>query len=407
MTQEYVASMNVSCVFPSAQMLQNQKLQSKRVMKSSGDADQMTHDTSRINGTQSTIKPVVESKSKRKRNSKKDGLPRRPLTAYNLFFRDQRTKILQDIEKGVHEPEVASDSEGEVENARESFNCEQQGVNKKTDITLENGIESFPSPSSTAFMQLRKPGSKRKRASPHGKISFQSLAKIIGARWKKLERCYVIEYEKLAADDKLRYKKEMAEYKERQVSEEQGAKETHITPQQVGSIGSDEGSDQKLKRATLSSEKDDISPDDTSRDMNEPILNIHFMQSHNNYGNVEMTHSTPQQRFLSNQRKNYLFPLPSEAPEPPHKVARFTTDTVVSAETVASMGKPLTVLSNANHCEPSGQDFFNVTPQQQYMLLAAAVGVMDDDSQLPESSHVFDVEPINVFDIEPINVFGE
>jgi HMG-box domain len=85
--------------------------------------------------------------------------PKRPLSAYNIFFKDERERILSDI-PGEHQKEHG---------------------NKK---------------------------GKRKK-SPHGKIGFESLAKTIGKRWQSLDPARVEHYKSKAAEDMVRYKEEM------------------------------------------------------------------------------------------------------------------------------------------------------------------------------------------------------
>jgi hypothetical protein len=58
-------------------------------------------------------------------------------------------------------------------------------------------------------------GKKRKRV-PHGKIGFESLAKIVGQRWKELPPDELEVYKKRAEDDMKRYRKEMEAYVQKQ-----------------------------------------------------------------------------------------------------------------------------------------------------------------------------------------------
>ena len=118
-----------------------------------------------------------EEKTKKVRKKHKDK-PKRPLSAYNLFFKDERQNILkaipnkEDEEEGKKEDEESKEGEDDKDETEES---------KKR---------------------------KRKKA-PHGKIGFENLAKIIGQRWQKLESDRVEHYKKLAAKDMKRYKEEM------------------------------------------------------------------------------------------------------------------------------------------------------------------------------------------------------
>jgi hypothetical protein len=90
--------------------------------------------------------------------------PKRPLTAYNFFFRDERANLLVERES-VYETD-------------------------DYDWTKRKG-----------------------RSKPHGKIKFNELGRVIGKRWKECDPDTKRKYEELAADDKQRYRKEMSEYK--------------------------------------------------------------------------------------------------------------------------------------------------------------------------------------------------
>ena len=97
--------------------------------------------------------------------------PKRPLSAYNWFFKYERSRILESLDKDKKDQEDAK------EDAKE-----QGEENKKGD------------------------------EKPHGKISFESLAKTIGERWDKLDKDELARYKELAEKDTKRYKKEMNEF---------------------------------------------------------------------------------------------------------------------------------------------------------------------------------------------------
>ena len=96
-----------------------------------------------------------------RRRKKPKGMPKRPLSAYNLFFQSERSKIL-----------------GEIEGK------------KGGDL----GGES---------------------ATPTDKISFEDLGRLIGKRWKTLGDVERKAFEEKAEEDNLRYRKEMEVYNEK------------------------------------------------------------------------------------------------------------------------------------------------------------------------------------------------
>lgn len=111
--------------------------------------------------------PVSRKPVKRKPKDK----PKRPLSAYNFFFKEQRAKIVAIIEDGA-------------------FN---------NDLTDEEVIK------------LRK---------ENGKVSFEEMGKIIGCRWKGISQGQDPErkkkYDEMADNSTERYKADMQRYNERQ-----------------------------------------------------------------------------------------------------------------------------------------------------------------------------------------------
>jgi hypothetical protein len=116
------------------------------------------------------IKKDGKKKSK-KRWKKPKGKPNRPLSAYNFFFRHQRTHMLGDDK---------------------------------------------PSP----VMELLK---KRVHCKTHGKIGFAEMAREIGRKWKALDPETKAEFEAMAKKEKERYDIELAKWKEAQSDKDSGA----------------------------------------------------------------------------------------------------------------------------------------------------------------------------------------
>jgi len=104
-----------------------------------------------------------------KKRKKPKGKPKRPLSAYNIFFKEERQKILD-----ANSPE--KDMEGD-------------------EINNENPTEKSESSKSTK---------------PHGKIGFEELGKIIGKRWRDLSPSRFQQYKLLADRDTIRYEEELS-----------------------------------------------------------------------------------------------------------------------------------------------------------------------------------------------------
>jgi hypothetical protein len=144
--------------------------------------------------------------------------PRRPLSAYNLFFSEERERILKEIDEKAalergEEPKKESEDDGEKK--EEPADGEEKKVeeNKDGDESKTDGDDKkrkIPK----AFLRPLLPGQRKRRAhrKTHGKISFRLLAQMVGARWKALpddDRKY---YQDLAKEDSIRQKEAMKEY---------------------------------------------------------------------------------------------------------------------------------------------------------------------------------------------------
>jgi hypothetical protein len=114
--------------------------------------------------------------------------PKRPLSAYNIFFRQERQKLL-----GESDDNVDAVHDGSIGEAKEGYDTEE----KKPAAVLGGG-------------------KKRKRGKPHHKVTFEQMAKIIGQRWKELESDETKKkhYQDIAQKDKERYQAEIIAWKQ-------------------------------------------------------------------------------------------------------------------------------------------------------------------------------------------------
>lgn len=115
------------------------------------------NDISAHSGSSGSAAPTVS-----RRRKKPKGFPKRPLSGYNIFFKEERVRVLEEFSKSAND------------------NI-QHGLKRKVDRTS---------------------------------ISFQDLGKIIGKRWKALSDEDRRRLECLADQDNLRYRKEMDEFNE-------------------------------------------------------------------------------------------------------------------------------------------------------------------------------------------------
>mmetsp|Transcript_20243 Transcript_20243/g.23448 ORF Transcript_20243/g.23448 Transcript_20243/m.23448 type:complete len:584 (+) Transcript_20243:106-1857(+) len=124
-------------------------------------------------------KKVKKKQPAKKRRKRSKDRPKRPLSAYNLFFKDERERILKKIPSG-----------------------DGSTASSKTAKTEEDEKITWPG----------------KKRPPHGKISFERLAKTIGSRWKELDDTEMDYYKKKANTDLERYASEMKAYEHRKKS---------------------------------------------------------------------------------------------------------------------------------------------------------------------------------------------
>jgi hypothetical protein len=102
--------------------------------------------------------------------------PKRPLSAYNFFFKEEREKILKILQSD--DPE------------------EEQKDSEPDDYLSPEAAE-----------RLKKEG---------GKVSFEEMGKLIGQRWKNIDPDRLTKYSELASEDTERYKTEMQSYNTQQ-----------------------------------------------------------------------------------------------------------------------------------------------------------------------------------------------
>jgi hypothetical protein len=120
----------------------------------------------------------VEKRRKTTKNKRDKNRPKQPLSAYNIFFKDQRAKMLLEIKGGEAETQEGNPAGDEL-----------------------------------------KSGRKRLREASTGKIGFEKMAKTIARKWKEIGKEELKTYEARAADDQKRYKAELAVYLEKKREE--------------------------------------------------------------------------------------------------------------------------------------------------------------------------------------------
>jgi len=124
---------------------------------------------------------VRNAKKKAVRHPRPDGYPKRPLTAFNIFFRCQRTKLIGQGDDG-------NDDCLSIDELKEQI--------------------VFAAAAGT------KSGKKRSHRKTHGKISFGDLGRIIATRWKNIDKKIKELYEAQAKEESNKYRVAVSKFHE-------------------------------------------------------------------------------------------------------------------------------------------------------------------------------------------------
>ena len=158
--------------------------------------------------------------------------PRRPLSAYNFFFIDERERILKAMKKRDAKKAAEKEDGGDEDEDGDESNKDDEGMDGKDgekqeedplkDVDLDDSDFSPSTYDELMTLRLNNKEKPRPHRKTHGKIGFQTLAKLIASRWKALADDRRDHYKSLAAIDMDKYKEKMQGYQKKKMKNSAG-----------------------------------------------------------------------------------------------------------------------------------------------------------------------------------------
>lgn len=166
------------------------------------------------------VEETEEIHKRAKKTKRSDDMPRRPLSAYNFFFSEEREIILALLPDPEASVDIEASKRGNIVNKEELKEIRDQKLRSIERILSANEIPEDQKAalnekikaSTKKILDTHLEGDRAKKShkKSHGKIAFQTLAKLIGQRWRKISTERKATYLELAKKDLERYNRQMA-----------------------------------------------------------------------------------------------------------------------------------------------------------------------------------------------------
>lgn len=174
----------------------------------------------------------ASTSSKRWTWNKPEGKPKRPLSCYNLFFRNCREKLVAGL------PVEAALATG---NAADDEQLSRDLAHILSDLANARAHEA-------RLVSSGLPPPKRAHKRLHGRVSFKEMAQTVGDAWKNIDATTRMIYDAAAAIEKKRYVAEVQRWKEEQTLKKNG--ESVIAASQSAGTPTTEPKKKKAKKSS-------------------------------------------------------------------------------------------------------------------------------------------------------------